>query len=373
MILFMNFAPIRFMGGAERWCVDTARETSKYERTLILSVSSGIANIYGRLVLGREFTNRIHRDEERTLPENISMSFSFFVPFSKNNRKIRQLFSEARIIYTRYELLEISILMYFGGFRILKKTVAGMHSPFLYPIPTSFFDYLHKIVYESPMSKFFLKRMVKIHTVNRRDKKFLEKTFAIRSVRYIPNWIDSGISTKQSVRGKALSVLFAGELNMRKGIDIVISIVRKKPDNMIFHIVGDGPFHGAISRLHDQKLCIYHQYVSHKELNHLYEKCDVLLFPSRAESFGLVVPEAMSHGLKIVDAKDITLELPENIETSIPGYNFLDYYNGLRYVLTEKVKGKINREYIARYARSTFAKKVVFPVFAKEILCIKTR
>src|SRR5687768_17427426 len=114
MILFLNFAPLNFGGGAERWMLDVSSEIGKSEEITLLDVDSSLANFYGNLVLKRNYDSRLKivtTDKYR----HHSLKFSDFIPFSRKWNNIRTVLSSARTIYIRYELLESLIVFYFGG------------------------------------------------------------------------------------------------------------------------------------------------------------------------------------------------------------------------------------------------------------------
>src|ERR1035437_5781056 len=143
MIIFLNFTPFNFGGGAERWMIDVSSAVNKVESTYLVDVDSSISNIYGNLVLKRKYDKRLHIETDRNATMHISLSFRSFIPFTFQWQQARTAFQKARLVYIRYELLETVILLYLGGFSTLKKTVAGIHSPFIYQNPITFLDYLH--------------------------------------------------------------------------------------------------------------------------------------------------------------------------------------------------------------------------------------
>lgn len=122
MILFLNFAPIKFMGGSEKNMLDIASYVNKSESSIIVDVSSSISSLYGKLILNRNFDS--HAKDHNTKGNRarvISLSFRHFIPLSKKWKDARAIFKKTRLIYARYELPEIFILLYFGGLGILKK------------------------------------------------------------------------------------------------------------------------------------------------------------------------------------------------------------------------------------------------------------
>ena len=60
MVLFLNFTPFNFGGGAERWMMDVASAVNKIEPAYLVDVHTRIASLYGRLVLRNKFNKRVN-------------------------------------------------------------------------------------------------------------------------------------------------------------------------------------------------------------------------------------------------------------------------------------------------------------------------
>src|SRR5207253_1212982 len=109
-------------------------------------------------------------------------------------------------------------------------------------------------------------------------------------------------------------IIYIGEISRRKGLDTIIEIIKKSPENFKFNIAGDGPMKEEILAVSSRyKNCKYHGYITDSKLQKLFRKSDVILFPSRGESFGLAMVEAAGYGLQIVDSAEVSLHLPNYI------------------------------------------------------------
>jgi len=75
MIVFLNFAPIEFMGGAEKFMLDMATEVNKKEKTILIDVSPKIANLYGQAILNRKFAAHIKDHNTKNKPDIIIFFF----------------------------------------------------------------------------------------------------------------------------------------------------------------------------------------------------------------------------------------------------------------------------------------------------------
>lgn len=369
MIIFLNFAPISFMGGAEKWMNETAKRTSKHEQSLLVSVDQSIANIYGKLVLKRVFEARVHRG---ALHDNISLIWAAFIPFSSGWRKVRDKFKKSRLIYAKYELLELLIIVYFGGLPAIKKTVAGIHSPFLYASPGSVLDHLHNVLYKSQTSRLILSRVKRIHVLNIRDKNIMRDDLRFGNVTYVPNGVKLPLrKVGQSKDLEHLLILFVGELSERKGVDILIEIINKSPKNFLFTIVGDGPMSGEVREVAAKnKKCSYKGYLHEEWLEELYETHDVLLLPSRAESMSLAALEALSHGLVVVNSYETSLSLKKGIEYSCNSKDIATYIDALNEIQKRKNDKRISKEEIHDYFKKNFSSDVITRKLLTEVLSI---
>ncbi len=111
--------------------------------------------------------------------------------------------------------------------------------------------------------------------------------------------------------GTAVEMLFVGRLERRKGIDLLLdaaaTLLAAMP-NLRFTIVGDDSLPGPSGRTYRREFEAKHANlvrsgavrftgsVSEAELDRAYAECDIFVAPSRYESFGLVLVEAMRHG-----------------------------------------------------------------------------
>lgn len=373
MILFVNFAPIEYLGGAERKLFELFSAVSRHEKSYIATVDKRISNIYGKLVLGTCFSDRNNGEINLKNKNYLSLHLNHFNPFSKDFNEIKTLFEKARKIYIKADLTEILTVLYFGGFKILKKTIAGIRSPWIYPTPSSALDRLHNIIFKSAFLKFIMGKMHKIHVLTSRDKIFFENFFNLRNIILIPNYSDEQKPFKKYTKASnKLQIVFVGELLKRKGVDILASIIKNSPSNYVYNIVGDGPLKDFVENLSkNNSNCKYKGYLKNNKLNELYANSDVLLFPSKAEGFGGVILEAMAHGLKIVDSPEISLDLPKYIEYTSISSNYNDYLSLLEKIATLKNVGNNDSKKIKDYFNKNYSSKIIIPKLLFNMLEIK--
>jgi glycosyltransferase involved in cell wall biosynthesis len=116
-----------------------------------------------------------------------------------------------------------------------------------------------------------------------------------------------GISSFREQREACFRVLFAGRFvdskGMHLGLPAFARLVDAEPDARLT-IVGDGPAEGRWrKRAEDLGVAaniVWWPWQDHAAMTSLYADHDVLLFPSLHDAGGMVILEAMSHGLPVV-------------------------------------------------------------------------
>lgn len=95
--------------------------------------------------------------------------------------------------------------------------------------------------------------------------------------------------------------LFAGQLIERKGVRILIEAFRQLPSDAELWIAGDGPLCDEVAGVAaiDTRIRFFGS-LERAALDRLYAACDVFVLPSLYETWGVVVNEALEHGLPVV-------------------------------------------------------------------------
>jgi hypothetical protein len=127
-----------------------------------------------------------------------------------------------------------------------------------------------------------------------------------------------GSATPAPVAAEAIRFLFVGRLESRKGVDVLLraalEVLRRLPHARL-DIVGDDrieraeggtyrtAFLGSPEARYVQGRIIFHGRVEEGALRRFYRNCDVLVVPSRYESFGLVYLEGMMFGKPVIGGR----------------------------------------------------------------------
>jgi glycosyltransferase involved in cell wall biosynthesis len=101
--------------------------------------------------------------------------------------------------------------------------------------------------------------------------------------------------------GDAHRLLYVGRMIPFKVIDLILRGLARLPDSVHLTLVGDGPqrpeLESLAAKLGVADRCNFVGVKPHKDLHQYYTDAGVFVFPSVRESGGMVVLEAMSHGL----------------------------------------------------------------------------
>lgn len=150
----------------------------------------------------------------------------------------------------------------------------------------------------------------KLFVLNSDHKNWLSgRKFAIKKEKIveIKHWVDPIfkpmiLAKNQFIKkdGNELNLLFVGRISEEKGILDCVKIVKeieKKFTGVRMLFVGQGPAESIVRKqLPDAKI---QPWVDQSALPGIYHHADMLLFPSRFDTFGRVVLEAMSCGLPV--------------------------------------------------------------------------
>ena len=137
-------------------------------------------------------------------------------------------------------------------------------------------------------------------------KNILSQQINPKKIIVIPNFITTS-HYKKTARERN-SILFVGRLEVKqKGVDLLIHALhyaQKEIPDVNLYIIGQGDSLGYLKNLTAElelgENIIFLGYVDENELTDMYSKCEIFVFPSLYESFGIVIIEAMSAGLPIV-------------------------------------------------------------------------
>ncbi|MFW6243379.1 MAG: glycosyltransferase family 4 protein, partial [bacterium] len=101
---------------------------------------------------------------------------------------------------------------------------------------------------------------------------------------------------------KVYDFIFVGSFYKVKGIDLLIEAIKKIEYNLKICFIGSGPYMNDIKKLQRNStshIDIFYD-LTQKEIMKFYNKSKFLVLPSRNDSFGLVVTEALYCGTPVI-------------------------------------------------------------------------
>jgi glycosyltransferase involved in cell wall biosynthesis len=127
----------------------------------------------------------------------------------------------------------------------------------------------------------------------------------------IPNAVAVPDRINRDDAGGLLRMLFIGRLHPKKGIDKLLDACALLPSSLdwCLTIVGSGDprytidLRSRIEQLRLQARVHMLGLLAGEEKKRAFERCDLAVFPSQTENFGMVVAEALAHGVPVIASK----------------------------------------------------------------------
>lgn len=139
--------------------------------------------------------------------------------------------------------------------------------------------------------------------------------------------------------GGALKLLFVGQVNYRKGIHHLLKVVSMFDDNEVeLFLAGTYNKKTPIYQLYKNIQNVHFLgFVTRNKLASLYQECDIFVFPTLGEGYGMVVLEALSCGMPCVIS-----DLAGGDDAITEGYNGYVFHAGDDADLHEKILQFVN-------------------------------
>ena len=139
------------------------------------------------------------------------------------------------------------------------------------------------------------------------------------SIRCVPNAVPPGEpDTKRRRPHRPMRFLFVGQLIPRLGIAELLAAFLQLTEGELY-VAGDGPLRPLVTQAVQSGRVTYVGHVDRSALQRLYADSDVLVLPSRYEVWGLVINEALEHGLPII-ATEAVGAVDDLVLSDVNGY-----------------------------------------------------
>lgn len=116
-------------------------------------------------------------------------------------------------------------------------------------------------------------------------------------------------------------VVAVGQFIYRKGFDVLLKAWKNCPADDELYIIGDKPTEDVLrlKALLNLKNVYFPGYKNKAELNQYYDAADLFVLPTREDIWGLVINEAMAHGLPVITTDRCVAGI-ELVQNGINGY-----------------------------------------------------
>jgi glycosyltransferase involved in cell wall biosynthesis len=128
----------------------------------------------------------------------------------------------------------------------------------------------------------------------------------VDTARFSPRYRSSAFrEARLGADADTIVIAYVGRLAAEKGLDLAIDAMRSTNERthrpLVFAFAGDGP-HAAACRANAPGRSVFLGRLESEELATFYASADLFVFPSRTDTFGNVLLEAMASGLPVVAA-----------------------------------------------------------------------
>lgn len=241
-------------------------------------------------------------------------------------------------------------------------TMLGLYGKKWKEIRPEFFERLGIFAHFSTFLSFMFEKVIakldydKIILLSRFSKKILkEMRGSVKNAEIVmPGVYHQGFKKRR----KKKYVLFVGRLEKQKGFDILIKVAKKLSDINFLVVGSTNKLNSKIRKILPKNVKLLGTKFG-KSLRKLYEEALIFFLPSRAETLGLVILEAMAAGCAIVSTvplnyKGFKIKENESVESIAKKIEFL--------IKNEKVArewGEENRKIGKKYSWKNFVEKIV--------------
>lgn len=312
-ILFVLETEMEVYGGTERWLSDFIKVNVKDLHDI------GIAKFKSESKQSEILFNNLFGTS------NIKLINFRNVGITNLARKLKRIFGDGIYRYFFYQVL--FILGNLGTRKFIRKYDVAYLTSYNIIIPFRILNPRIKIVYGTHNNDFSSLKNKKFSPGYLHAKISLALTDAVHFVSEssIGNLnfkskivsVNNGIDTKNFhpsslVKDRSrINVLYVGRLEEGKGIKIVIEAIKKLPITGYFlTICGDGTLRDYVLS-NKPTNSQYLPNLTNDMLSEIYRANDVFIFPSRNETFGLVVLEALASGLYCVVSETLRPKFEE--------------------------------------------------------------
>lgn len=165
-----------------------------------------------------------------------------------------------------------------------------------------------------------------------------------------------------SARSKVIDYIFVGRLIEVKNLHFLINVFNRHSE-LKLHIVGFGILEKELKNIANENI-IFHGAVKNEDLVRYYKDADVFILPSKSETWGLVVEEALNNGLPVIVSNKVgcaeeivndknglvfTFNDSDSLNSAIDKMSDVKFYNTLRRNISNMNFFNIEKEQVECY------------------------
>lgn len=157
----------------------------------------------------------------------------------------------------------------------------------------------------------------------RRYRRMVSPSIPVAS---LPYYVDLSsmkkLSKPQRLKSNGVRFITCSQLIHRKGIDVLIQACAELPQNgWQLYIYGDGPLRSELEKMARSisSKIVFCGHIGYEQRSRAFQEADVFVFPTRWDGWGMVLPEALAHGLPVITT-DQAMSGYDFIENAVNGY-----------------------------------------------------
>lgn len=294
-IAFFNYLPLSYGGGLASFY----REVTSGLMARYPTVKCDIVSLdYSHAKMMHALYSLFYLRNEFISPYESTATHSM----ARNLHQLGSRLSDYDIVYTKNDILDLTLLSIARMGRRFPPTIIGFHTPIKYVIAQQHSAKLHNVLYSSFLYKTLLKSASGFHVLNTFHERTLSQMFPQTLTKRVYNPIDMSLFKPRPSKQKThTKLLWIGRLTHEKGCQDLISLITNVDSNVTWTIIGDGALKHQIENLQKTRNNVsYFPSMKYHLLAKEYSRHDLFICTSHWECLPYTVLEAQLSGLPVV-------------------------------------------------------------------------
>lgn len=339
--------------------VTLATSKSRNEDFEVISLNSDLQEYF---LFGKFIKNNSYKDADLIGAFNVLLAKKIIKSYNKKNEKPDIIYNHgwmtwecSKIIAKTFDIPIVSSIHFFEKQYLFSKNDASKTDwKDIFKIEKEMFEKSNKLIVYTENEKNNIKNLYNIKHNN----------FAIISHNIELPTLD------RKIKSDNIRILFVGRLIQDKGIEELLEIFEEiacEYNNIELIIAGDGVLKNSLKEKYQNRKILFVGWKTGIELYNLYNNCDIFCFPSKTETFGMVIIEAMKYKIPIITTEgDSVSNIIENNYTGLTSKLLCDKgeikinKEELKHLVIKLIKNPKLRDELANNAFDVYNKKYIF-------------